>query len=127
VYIPQKKSFLNVRLIIPKRLSPATRYQHCADFEHCGVGGQYIERGAFGEICQRRIECRGDVCNGTGTNLYWPDDDSEKHLTYHPEDTIYQATRDDMNGTEGGIPHFRVLWNEILQDIDTIILNYKSR
>jgi len=32
-----------------------------------------------------------------------------------------------MNGTEGGIPHFRVLWNEILQDIDTIILNYKSR
>jgi len=64
--------------------------------------------------------------NGTGTNLYWPDEDSEKHLTYHPDDTIYQATRDDMNGTSGGVPHFRKLWNEVLGDIDTIVTNYKN-
>ena len=65
--------------------------------------------------------------NGTGTNLYWPDEDSEKHLTYHPNDTIYQATRDDMNGTDGGVPHFRKLWNETLTQIDAIVTNYKNR
>ena len=59
-------------------------------------------------------------------NLYWPDEDSEKHLTYHPDDTIYQATRDDMNGTGGGVPHFRKLWNETLAEIDTIVTNYKN-
>jgi hypothetical protein len=57
----------------------------------------------------------------------WPDEDSEKQLTYHPNDTIYQATRDQMNGTEGGMPHFRELWNDILADIDSIVETYKSR
>ena len=64
--------------------------------------------------------------NGTGTNLYWPDEDSEKHLTYHPNDTIYQATRDQMNGTDNGVPHFRELWNQILSEIDVIVSNYKN-
>ena len=67
--------------------------------------------------------------NGTGTNLYWPDDDSEKHLTYHPNDTIYQATRDQMNGTEppSGPTHFRILWNQILSEVDDMVTSYKSR
>jgi len=65
--------------------------------------------------------------NGTGTNLYWPDEDSEKHLTHHPDDTIYQATRDEMNGTEGGEPHFRKLWREILADVDQLVSDYKAR
>jgi hypothetical protein len=65
--------------------------------------------------------------NGTGTNLYWPDEDSEKHLTYHPDDTIYQATRDEMNGTEGGEPHFRKLWREILAEVDQLVSDYKAR
>jgi thymidylate synthase (FAD) len=65
--------------------------------------------------------------NGTGTNLYWPDEDSEKHLTYHPDDTIYQATRDEMNGTDGGEPHFRKLWREILADVDQLVSDYKAR
>jgi len=65
--------------------------------------------------------------NGTGTNLYWPDEDSEKHLTYHPNDTIYEATRDDMNGTGGGEPHFRALWRQILSDVDQLVSDYKTR
>jgi hypothetical protein len=31
-----------------------------------------------------------------------------------------------MNGTDGGVPHFRKLWNEILADIDTLVTNYKN-
>ena len=67
--------------------------------------------------------------NGTGTNLYWPDDDSEKHLTYHPNDTIYQATRDQMNGTNPpeGDTHFRELWNNILSEVDSLVASYKAR
>jgi len=67
--------------------------------------------------------------NGTGTNLYWPDDDSEKQLTYHPDDTIYQATRDEMNGTsqKNETSNFRQIWNCLLADIDAIVENYKSR
>jgi len=67
--------------------------------------------------------------NGTGTNLYWPDSDSEKHLTYHPNDTIYQATRDEMNGTEPpqGATHFRHLWNNLLIEVDDLVNAYKTR
>jgi thymidylate synthase ThyX len=67
--------------------------------------------------------------NGTGTNLYWPDSDSEKHLTYHPDDTIYQATRDQMNGTnpiDDGT-YFRHVWNKLLGQIDDVVASYKAR
>ena len=67
--------------------------------------------------------------SGTGTNLYWPDNDSDKHLTYHPEDTIYQTTRDEMNGTspQDTVSSFRRIWNDTLADIDEIVANYKER
>jgi len=36
---------------------------------------------------------------GKATNLYWPDEDSDK-FDWHPEDFIYQGTRDTVNGTD---------------------------
>ena len=38
---------------------------------------------------------------GTGTNLYWPDEDSDE-FEYNENDFLYQSTREDLNGTEGG-------------------------
>lgn len=36
---------------------------------------------------------------GKATNLYWPDEDSDK-FEWHPEDFIYQCYRDEVNGTD---------------------------
>ena len=67
-----------------------------------------------------------NVRSGTGTNLYWPDSDSDKHIEYHPKDTIYQAYRYDLNGTNppveelGGNTKFRQAWNETISEIEKI-------
>ena len=69
--------------------------------------------------------------SGTGTNLYWPDDDSDIHLEYHPDDTIYQSRRYDLNGTnppddeEGGNTKFRQMWNEIISEIKHLEKTYQ--
>ena len=71
-----------------------------------------------------------NVRAGTGTNLYWPDSDSDQHLVYHPEDTIYQATRYELNGTHppdyerGEKTKFRKHWNKILKEIKILETNY---
>ena len=70
--------------------------------------------------------------SGTGTNLYWPDDDSDIHLEYHPDDTIYQSCRYDLNGTnppddeEDGNTKFRQMWNEIIAEIEHFEKTYQS-
>jgi len=70
---------------------------------------------------------------GTGTNLYWPDADTDAHIEYHPNDTIYQAERDDVNGTNpppdetGENSKFRQHWNELLAQISDIEMEYKDR
>ena len=70
--------------------------------------------------------------SGTGTNLYWPDDDSDIHLEYHPDDTIYQSHRYDLNGTnppddeEGGNTKFRQMWNEIISEIKHLEKTYQA-
>tara|TARA_Y100000310_G_scaffold91181_1_gene88490 strand:+ start:9022 stop:9993 length:972 start_codon:yes stop_codon:yes gene_type:complete len=66
--------------------------------------------------------------SGTGTNLYWPDGDTDKHLEYHPNDTIYQGLRDDLNGTHptDSETNFRKLWNSILSEIDDRVDEYKK-
>jgi len=70
--------------------------------------------------------------SGTGTNLYWPDDDSDIHLEYHPDDTIYQSCRYDLNGTnppddeEDGNTKFRQMWNEIISEIEHFEKTYQS-
>tara|TARA_B100001113_G_scaffold338340_1_gene320413 strand:+ start:1113 stop:2069 length:957 start_codon:yes stop_codon:yes gene_type:complete len=50
---------------------------------------------------------------GTGTNLYWPDEDSDE-FEYNENDFLYQSTRENLNGTEGG----RNTFMEIIKSID---------
>ena len=70
---------------------------------------------------------------GTGTNLYWPDADTDAHIEYHPNDTIYQAERDDVNGTNppadetGENSKFRQHWNSLLSQISDIEMEYKDQ
>lgn len=71
--------------------------------------------------------------SGTGTNLYWPDSDSDEHIEYHPNDTIYQAYRYDLNGTAPpedeleGNTRFRQMWNEILVEIGELESSFRSQ
>tara|TARA_X000001388_G_scaffold65621_1_gene52136 strand:- start:75 stop:1055 length:981 start_codon:yes stop_codon:yes gene_type:complete len=73
-----------------------------------------------------------NVRSGTGTNLYWPDDDSDQHIEYHPDDTIYQAYRYDLNGTNppdnesDGNTKFRQYWNKTLAEISSLESAYKE-
>ena len=74
-----------------------------------------------------------NVRAGTGTNLYWPDDDSDEHIEYHPNDTIYQAYRYDLNGTnppeeeENGNTKFRKEWNRLISEIRFIEGHYNDQ
>jgi len=71
--------------------------------------------------------------SGTGTNLYWPDADTDAKIEYHPEDTIYQAERDNVNGTNppanetGENSKFRQHWNGLLSQIRDIETEYKDK
>ena len=62
-----------------------------------------------------------------GTNLYWPEPKNDK-FEYHPNDTIYQSRREDINGTHnpGGETVFTQLWNETLTEIDAIKASYNQ-
>ena len=74
-----------------------------------------------------------NVRAGTGTNLYWPDDDSDQHIEYHPNDTIYQAYRYDLNGTNppteeaDGNTKFRQQWNNLLEQISDLESDYQKK
>jgi thymidylate synthase (FAD) len=74
-----------------------------------------------------------NVRAGTGTNLYWPDDDSDKHIEYHPNDTIYQAYRYDLNGTNPpedeseGRTKFRQEWDSLIQEIQFMEGHYNEQ
>jgi len=71
--------------------------------------------------------------SGTGTNLYWPDSDTDEKIEYHPNDTIYQAERDDVNGTNppadetGENSKFRQHWNNLLSQISDIEMEYRDQ
>ena len=62
-----------------------------------------------------------------GTNLYWPEPKNDK-FEYHPNDTIYQSRREDINGTHnpGGKTVFTKLWNQTLTEIDEIKNSYND-
>ena len=74
-----------------------------------------------------------NVRAGTGTNLYWPDNDSDEHIEYHPNDTIYQARRFELNGTHpptneaAGETKFRKEWNDILSKIKNMEGHYNDQ
>jgi hypothetical protein len=53
-----------------------------------------------------------------GTNLYWPEPKNDL-FEYHPDDSIYQSRREDINGTinPGTSTVFTQLWEEALEEI----------
>ena len=67
----------------------------------------------------------GDKWISRGTNLYWPEPKNDK-FDYHPNDTIYQSRREDINGTHnpGTKTIFTELWEETLNEIEGIQLAY---
>jgi len=63
-----------------------------------------------------------------GTNLYWPEPKNDK-FEYHPDDTIYQSRREDINGTHprfGAPTVFTTLWEEALHEIAGIKAAYNQ-
>jgi thymidylate synthase ThyX len=68
----------------------------------------------------------GDKWISRGTNLYWPEPKNDT-FEYHPEDTIYQATREELNGTHGtGEKIFTIMWRELMTEFDRIKNDYKN-
>lgn len=63
----------------------------------------------------------GDKYVSRGTNLYWPIPKNDK-FEFHPNDTIYQCTREEINGTHGDGPQkrFTELWNADMTDWNDI-------
>ena len=54
----------------------------------------------------------GDKWISRGTTLYWPEPKNDT-FDFHPEDTIYQCRREELNGTHGeGEKIFTKMWNE---------------
>ena len=62
-----------------------------------------------------------------GTNLYWPEPKNDK-FDYHPNDTIYQSRREDINGTDwnGGRTVFETLWDNAMNNISDMVFEYNN-
>ena len=68
----------------------------------------------------------GDKWISRGTNLYWPEDKNDT-FEYHPADTIYQARREDLNGTHGsGEKIFTKMWRELMGEFNQIKNDYET-
>jgi hypothetical protein len=69
----------------------------------------------------------GDKFVSRGTNLYWPEPKNDK-FDFHPEDTIYQCRREELNGTHGDGEQKKFLqhWNSGVAEFDEIKANYAS-
>jgi thymidylate synthase ThyX len=62
-----------------------------------------------------------------GTNLYWPEPKNDL-FEYHPDDSIYQARREDINGTNkpDAPTIFEQLWDETYEDIAQLKYQYNQ-
>jgi len=62
-----------------------------------------------------------------GTNLYWPEPKNDT-FEYHPDDTIYQARRESINGTKkpDGPTVFERLWDDVMNDISFMKTEYNK-
>ena len=68
----------------------------------------------------------GDKWISRGTNLYWPEPKNDT-FEFHPDDTIYQCRREEMNGTHGtGEKIFTTMWNDLMTEFNTLRDNYNS-
>jgi thymidylate synthase ThyX len=69
----------------------------------------------------------GDEFTSRGTNLYWPEPKNDI-FEFHPDDTIYQARREEINGTNnpGTTTVFEQLWNSSMEEIDEMRNNHNT-
>ena len=69
----------------------------------------------------------GDKFVSRGTNLYWPEPKNDT-FDFHPEDTIYQCRREELNGTQGEGDQKRFLhhWDEGVAEFEKIKSNYQA-
>ena len=68
----------------------------------------------------------GDKWISRGTNLYWPEPKNDS-FEYHPDDTIYQCCREDLNGTHGsGEKIFTTMWRDLMDEFNQIKNDYAS-
>lgn len=66
----------------------------------------------------------GDKWISRGTNLYYPEPKNDT-FEFHPDDTIYQCRREEMNGTHGaGEKIFTAMWNRLMNDFDSLKSEY---
>ena len=70
---------------------------------------------------------QGDKWISRGTNLYWPEPKNDK-FEYHPNDTIYQARREKINGINrpSGPTKFEKIWNDIMDEISSMKISYRN-
>ena len=68
----------------------------------------------------------GDKWISRGTNLYWPEPKNDT-FDFHPADTIYQAKREDLNGTHGeGAKVFTTMWADLMNEFDQLKTDYQK-
>lgn len=69
----------------------------------------------------------GDKFISRGTNLYWPIPKNDK-FEFHPNDTIYQSLREDINGTHGEGPQkkFTEIWDSDMKEWNSIKASYEA-
>ena len=69
----------------------------------------------------------GDKWVSRGTNLYWPEPKNDT-FDFHPEDTIYQCRREELNGTQGkGEKVFTTMWNSLMNEFNTLKSDYNDK
>jgi len=68
----------------------------------------------------------GDKWISRGTNLYQPEPKNDT-FDYHPEDTIYQCRREELNGTHGtGDKIFTTMWSSLMSEFHDLKDNYNK-
>jgi thymidylate synthase (FAD) len=68
----------------------------------------------------------GDKWISRGTNLYWPEPKNDT-FEYHPQDTIYQCLREDLNGTHGsGEKVFTRMWRDLMAEFSRLKSDYEN-
>ena len=68
----------------------------------------------------------GDKWISRGTNLYWPEPKNDT-FEFHPDDTIYQCRREEMNGTHGsGEKIFTTMCGQLMSEFDSLKTTYEN-
>jgi thymidylate synthase ThyX len=69
----------------------------------------------------------GDKFVSRGTNLYWPEPKNDK-FDFHPDDTIYQCRREELNGThgDGKEKKFTKMWRDLTKQFAEIKKSHEN-